>query len=93
MRKRVHVFFSGTVQGVGFRYTARDAASARRLTGWVRNLRDGRVEAVCEGEESDIISFLADLKQGSMRDNISEMITSWSEATGEFVGFEIRVTE
>ena len=56
--KRIHAYFSGSVQGVGFRFTAERLASALGLTGWVKNLQDGRVEVTCEGQEKDINGFL-----------------------------------
>jgi acylphosphatase len=52
--KRVHVFISGQVQGVGFRWFCRDEALRRRLAGFVRNLPDGRVEAIFEGEPAAV---------------------------------------
>src|SRR5207249_8898651 len=54
MRKRAHVFYAGRVQGVGFRYTAREVACGYEVTGFVRNLPDGRVEMVAEGEEEEV---------------------------------------
>jgi acylphosphatase len=63
MRKRYHLFFSGTVQGVGFRYTARALAEKHSINGWVANLIDGRVELEIEGENSDINSFMNDLRE------------------------------
>ena len=54
MRVRKHIFFSGQVQGVGFRYTAMYLARPLGLTGWVRNLMDGRVEMEAQGEEGDV---------------------------------------
>ena len=58
MRKRAHVFYSGRVQGVGFRYSAREVACGFEVTGFVRNLPDGRVELVAEGEEEEVKAFL-----------------------------------
>jgi len=57
-------FVSGLVQGVGFRYFAQDAAERLRLAGYVRNLRDGRVEAYAIGTEEHLLRFLAALKKG-----------------------------
>lgn len=54
MKKRAHVYVSGRVQGVFFRATTRDEARSRGITGWVKNLPDGRVEAVFEGEEKKV---------------------------------------
>jgi acylphosphatase len=56
--KRVHVFISGQVQGVGFRWFCREEALRRRLGGFVRNLPDGRVEAVFEGEPASVDDML-----------------------------------
>jgi len=57
-------FVSGLVQGVGFRYFAQDAAERLRLAGYVRNLRDGRVEAYAIGPEDRLVRFLALLRKG-----------------------------
>ena len=54
MDTRAHVFYSGSVQGVGFRYTVRGLASESNLKGWVKNLRDGRVEMIAEGEKEAV---------------------------------------
>lgn len=64
MRSAAHVHVSGRVQGVGFRYFARGAAREQRVTGWARNLEDGRVEVWAEGEEGDLGVFLARLRRG-----------------------------
>jgi len=84
--KRLHVFYSGYVQGVGFRYIARNTASGLGLTGWVRNLPDGRVELVCEGKEKKLKTFLDDITKEFPVD----AQVSWEEAAGGFTGFEIR---
>ena len=55
---RAHIFYSGTVQGVGFRYTARGYAVELGLTGWVKNLPDGKVEIFAEGKKENIEEFL-----------------------------------
>lgn len=62
MEVRKHIYFSGTVQGVGFRYRATYLAQTRNLTGWVKNLWDNRVEMEVQGEENNIERFLQDLK-------------------------------
>lgn len=90
MRKRVHVYYSGMVQGVGFRFTAERVALSLGLTGWVKNLRDGRVEVVCEGEESDLVEFINKMKNGPMKQYVTSAQVTWQEATGEFNDFEIR---
>ena len=86
-RRSIH--FSGRVQGVGFRYTAHRLAAGKAVTGYVRNLPDGRVEAVIEGEPPAIDALLAAIRQ-YFDDNIADVQTVVSPATGEFIGFEAR---
>ncbi len=80
---------SGLVQGVLFRKQMMDRARTLRVTGWVRNLKDGRVEAVAEGEKSrldDLIWFCRVGPPGARVDNVE---TEWSDFKGEFRGFRI----
>jgi len=88
--KRLHVIWTGRVQGVGFRYTAESVALELGLVGWVRNLPDGRVEAVSEGSEEALKTFLERIARGSMQLHIRQTIVDWSEPTGEFEQFQIR---
>lgn len=90
MRKRAHVFYSGRVQGVGFRYGVREVACGYEVTGFVRNLPDGRVELVVEGDEGETQAFLAAIRQSHLGGYIRGEDVSWSAATGEFNRFEIR---
>jgi acylphosphatase len=87
--ERCEVYYSGWVQGVGFRWTARHLAQDHRVTGFVRNLADGRVELVVEGPSPQINSLLAaiDQQMGRHIDNASQ---SRGPATGEFRTFEVR---
>ncbi|MBE7003530.1 MAG: acylphosphatase [Ruminococcaceae bacterium] len=62
MKVRKHIYFSGRVQGVGFRYSATYLARPLELTGWVKNLWDGRVEMEVQGEEDAIWKFLSQLR-------------------------------
>lgn len=64
MKVRKHIYFSGMVQGVGFRYRARYAADGLGLTGWVRNLWDDRVEMEVQGDEAAISKMIAELEGG-----------------------------
>jgi len=89
-RCRLHVTWSGRVQGVGFRYTVESAALELKLTGWVWNLPDSRVEALCEGSKKNLQSFLDKIAKGPMRVYIQQTRTAWKEATGEFKDFHIR---
>jgi len=90
MEKRVHVFYSGRVQGVGFRLTAEETAKRFGVGGWVKNLRDGRVELVAEGEKNTIIRFLEEVRMGPMCKFIREVDVTWSPSASEFDEFEIR---
>lgn len=84
--KRVH--YSGRVQGVGFRYAAARLASGYAVAGFVRNLRDGRVELAAEGEADEVQNFLAALAQ-HMAGNIAAH-TIHDEPPADYRGFEIR---
>lgn len=90
MKKQLHIYYSGTVQGVGFRFTAERVAISLGLRGWVKNLFNGKVEVVCEGEESDLTDFLNKIKNGPIKQYIVNAQVTWREATGEFTGFAIR---
>ncbi len=81
-------FFTGRVQGVGFRYTTVDVASRFKVRGIVRNLSDGRVELVAEGGKAELDRFETALKE-TMRSNISRVTANDSAATGEFDSFGI----
>ena len=90
MRKRVTVFYAGRVQGVGFRYTTREIACGYDLTGYVRNLTDGRVELVAEGAEDEVTAFLEAVRESQLGSHIRTADANWSVVTEEFRGFEIR---
>ncbi|OGC15658.1 hypothetical protein A3J90_07775 [candidate division WOR-1 bacterium RIFOXYC2_FULL_37_10] len=89
MKKQVQVYYSGRVQGVGFRFTAQDIAAKYLITGFVRNLPDRRVEVVAEGEESEIRFFL-DRLYSEMRLHIDKFNVNWSEGSGNFSSFTIK---
>ncbi len=86
---RFTVLFAGTVQGVGFRWTARRTAAGFEVTGYVRNLPDGRVELVAEGRRSELERFL-DALEAAMSGYVRDRTRSESPGTGEFAGFDIR---
>ena len=90
MKKRVHALYSGKVQGVGFRMTAEDTATQFGVVGWVKNLRDGRVEVLAEAEEAALERFLETLRTGPMRNFIQHIELSWSASSDTFSEFEIR---
>ena len=82
-------YFSGNVQGVGFRFTARHVAQNFDVGGYVRNLDGGRVEVVAEGEREEIERFLAALEQ-KMEGFIRQRTDSDMPATGQFLDFQVR---
>jgi len=88
MKKRLNIIFSGMVQGVGFRFTAEYIARNLGAVGWVKNLRDGKVEMVAEGEESTLKTLLARLNE-EMGRYIRDTQEDWQDSTGEFSSFDI----
>lgn len=87
------VFFTGHVQGVGFRYTTLQIAQRYSVTGWVRNLRDGRVEIQVKGSASDVSAFINHVETESrLADHIQQSETNKLEIStlDAFVTFEIR---
>jgi acylphosphatase len=88
-RKRMHIYYAGSVQGVGFRYTVKSVASGFEVTGWVRNLPDGRVELAAEGARDEMEAFRLAIRDAGLEHFVRKEEVSWSEAMNEFRGFEI----
>jgi acylphosphatase len=89
MRNRLQIFYEGRVQGVGFRYTAKQVATGFEITGIARNLSDGRVELVAEGERSELEGMRQAIRDSEVGRFIRRETETWSDATGEFRGFAI----
>jgi acylphosphatase len=89
---RVHVIVSGRVQGVFFRSETQDEAMNLSLTGWVRNLPDGKVEAVFEGEKYKVEKLIEFCKHGPPDAIVTKVQVLWEDYTGEFRDFGIRQT-
>lgn len=87
--RRAHVLYSGKVQGVGFRYTTRQIAARFAVTGFVKNLGDGRVELVAEGTQEEVERFLRAIRQSDLGPLIGKEEASWSAYGDAFDGFEI----
>ena len=86
----LQVFYEGNVQGVGFRWTVRDAAKGFDVTGWVRNLPDGRVELQATGEEDEVRAFLDRIAQGELHSLIHKQTENKLQKPVTARGFEIR---
>ena len=87
---RAHVFISGRVQGVFFRANTKRVAEELGVKGWVRNLPDGRVEAVFEGEEESVKKIIEWCHQGPPAARVDKVEVTYEEYKGEFDNFEIR---
>jgi acylphosphatase len=88
-RRRMMILYSGRVQGVGFRYNAKSAAMGYDVTGTVRNLADGRVELVAEGEPAELEPFRQAVRDSGLGCIIRDEVVTWEPARGGFRGFEI----
>lgn len=84
------VFFEGRVQGVGFRYTTRKLASEFDVTGWVRNLADGRVELQIMGEEAEVKDFIRGIQESELAHHIQKTEISSIPPLENVKGFTIR---
>ncbi|MGF3523095.1 MAG: acylphosphatase [Candidatus Bathyarchaeia archaeon] len=89
VKARAHVWVSGRVQDVFFRQATKREANSLGVKGWVRNLPDGKVEAVFEGEEDVVKMLLEFVKQGPPRAKVSKLDVTWEEPTGEFRTFSV----
>ena len=89
MVKRLHVLFEGIVQGVGFRFTTEHISRHFEVTGCVRNLPDGKVEMIADGEESVLKDFLKAVCEGPMGSFIRDFQTAWQEPENKFSRFYI----
>ena len=85
----MQIFYSGCVQGVGFRYTAKTVAAGFEVTGVVRNLPDGRVELIAEGAREELDAFRGAIRGAGLAGFIRDESVNWSDAQNEYRGFEI----
>jgi len=90
LKVRAHVYVSGRVQGVFFRSETQEEALRNGLTGWVRNLPDGKVEAVFEGEKDKVEKLIEFCKRGPPGARVAYVEVVWESYTGEFRDFRIR---
>jgi acylphosphatase len=87
---RAHLFITGRVQGVFFRACTREEAQKRKLTGWVKNLPDGRVEAILEGEEESVQSMISWCHSGPDHAAVTDVAVEIGESRNEDCDFDIR---
>jgi len=90
IQKRIHIFVTGRVQGVFFRQSTKVMAIKNNVKGWVRNLDDGRVEIVGEGEIQDTENLPQWCKTGPANSRVDEFELSEENVTDEFENFEVR---
>ena len=89
-QKRFTAKITGRVQGVGFRYFARETAQELGIVGYTRNTSDGGVEVVSEGEEGRLARFLGILREGPRMAHVENVDVSWEEPTGEYDRFYVK---
>ena len=90
--ERIHIIVEGHVQGVGFRYFVERNALELGLTGWVRNLQNGNVEIIAEGEKGSLDQLLSSVSSGPTGSSVLNVIKEWSVAENTFARFTIRST-
>jgi len=90
MGKRAHLLVKGIVQGVFYRVSARQEARRLHLSGFARNLPDGRVEIVAEGEEAALTGFIRWCQRGPQGAHVQEVKLEWEVPLGDRRPFEIR---
>ena|ERR1043166_2265810 len=88
-RNQMRIFYTGRVQGIGFRITAKSVATGFEVTGTVRNLADGRVELVAEGARDELEAFRGAIRDSGLGHFIAGEQVSWADAANQFRGFEI----
>lgn len=91
MTKSLHCLIAGKVQGVNFRSWTKSQADSLGLKGWVRNLEDGRVEVLAQGDEQALFDFKGRLAQGPTFSNVEKIESSWMDYDKHFDKFELRL--
>lgn len=88
-KKQVHIFISGFVQGVGFRKFIRGKAKKLLVTGWIRNLPDGRVEALVQGTSRQLNQLLFFCNRGPYFSQVDQVVVEWEDVSEYFSDFSI----
>lgn len=87
---RVRLFISGTVQGVSYRASTQEQAQKRGIVGWVKNLEDGRVEALAQGAKDKVEELVRWCHTGPPAAKVEKVVVSWEEVGDEFRRFDVR---
>lgn len=87
--KQAHIIISGQVQGVGYRYFVRSNARKLGLTGWVRNITNGKVEAILQGSQDQIEEMLALARTGPMLSDVKDIEVEWEDVKEIFGDLQI----
>lgn len=88
-KERLYCKVSGLVQGVGYRFFARKYANLLNITGYAKNLWDGKVEVVAEGEKENLLKFLEELKKGPSLSQVKKIDAKWEEKTDKYNDFSV----
>jgi acylphosphatase len=88
-KARAHAIITGVVQGVFFRMETQRAAELQDVQGWVRNKRDGSVEAVFEGNRQDVEAVLEWCREGPARSIVHDVVVEWEDYTGDYGDFTV----
>ncbi|MEO9320183.1 MAG: acylphosphatase [Nitrososphaera sp.] len=88
-KMRAHVYVMGTVQGVYFRQNTKEVATRHGVRGWVRNLDDGRVEAVFEGDEASVNEVIEWCRVGPQKAKVEDVSVAFEKYVGEFSQFDV----
>ena len=85
----VNIKIIGKVQGVGFRFFVQQQAQKLGINGWVRNIPNGDVEALAQGEKADLEQFIAKVKEGPSFSRVEDVSLNWVKEAEQYFGFEI----
>jgi acylphosphatase len=89
MKVRAHIIVTGRVQGVYFRGNTKREARKLNVNGWVRNLPEGKVEAIFEGEKEYVEKLIGIVREGPSHAKVTNLDVEWMDYTGEFTDFQI----
>ena len=90
MKVRIHSFIKGMIRDGGFSEVVKRTATHLGINGRMKHLPDRRVEVIAEGEKHTLEQFLEEIRYGEVATQITDVQTTWEEATGEFSGFLVR---